>query len=199
VPSRIRIAIPANSTITDTKIGQPAAVGLTARLKPGMRAVTIPTDAIKSVNGMIQPGDRVDVLASVQKGTADHPRTYAIIRGALVLALNNAIEPIPDQSPTPGTSGNVPTTVTLGVSVQQASLLTVADLNTTLRLALRSPNEPLHAESADTIDFQDETPVTKNVPPPVAPAPPPVVAAVPKKERPSVTIVDGDKLIEGNK
>lgn len=188
------IAIPMNSTITDSKIGQPAAVGLTARIKPGMRAVTIPVDAIKSVNGLIQPGDRVDVLASVQKGSGDRPRTYAIIRGALVLALNSTIEPTPDQSPAPGTSGNVPQTVTLGVTVQQADLLTVADLNTTLRLALRSPNEPLRAEAEEPLDFQDATPAPRVVP---TPAPPPVVA-VAKKERPSVTIVDGDRLIEGN-
>jgi pilus assembly protein CpaB len=188
------IAIPMNSTITDSKIGQPAAVGLTARIKPGMRAVTIPVDAIKSVNGLIQPGDRVDVLASVQKGSGDRPRTYAIIRGALVLALNSAIEPTPDESPAPGTSGNVPQTVTLGVTVQQADLLTVADLNTTLRLALRSPNEPLRAEAEEPLDFQDATPSPHEVP---TLAPPPVVA-VAKKERPSVTIVDGDKLIEGN-
>jgi pilus assembly protein CpaB len=188
------IAIPMNSTITDSKIGQPAAVGLTARIKPGMRAVTIPVDAIKSVNGLIQPGDRVDVLASVQKGSGDRPRTYAIIRGALVLALNSTIEPTPDESPAPGTSGNVPQTVTLGVTVQQADLLTVADLNTTLRLALRSPNEPLRAEAEEPIDFQDATPAPQHPP---QPAVPPVVA-VAKKERPSVTIVDGDKLIQGN-
>ncbi len=191
------IAIPANSTVTDTKIGQPASVGLTARLKLGMRAVTIPVDAIKSLNGLIQPGDRVDVLASVPKGTSDRPRTYSIIRGALVLALNSAIEPIADQSPAPGTSGNVPSTVTLGVSVQQANLLTVADLNSTLRLALRPPDEPLHAESADVIDFQDATPEPQNVPPPQSPAPAPVsVAQAPKHH--VVPIVDGDKLIQGD-
>ncbi len=188
------IAIPMNSTITDSKIGQPAAVGLTARIKPGMRAVTIPVDAIKSVNGLIQPGDRVDVLASVQKGSGDRPRTYAIIRGALVLALNSTIEPTPDESPAPGTSGNVPQTVTLGVTVQQADLLTVADLNTTLRLALRSPNEPLRAEAEEPLDFQDATPEPHTVATPVVPP----VVAVAKKERPSVTIVDGDKLIQGN-
>jgi Flp pilus assembly protein CpaB len=88
--------------------------------------------------------------------------------------------------------------VTLGVSVQQANLLTVADLNTTLRLALRSPNEPLRAEPAESIDFQDETPAPQRTAAP-APTPPPVVAAAPKKERPSVTIVDGDKLIEGSR
>ncbi len=192
------IAIPMNSTITDSKIGQPASVGLDGRLKPGMRAVTIAVDAIKSVNGLIQPGDRVDVLSSVAKGSGDHPNTYAIIRGALVLALNNAIEPAPDQSPAPpGQNGGVPATVTLGVTVQQASLLTVADLNTTLRLALRSPNEPIRAEPAENIDFQDATPVPKSVPPVLAMPPPPVVVA--KKERPSVTIVDGDRLIQGNR
>jgi pilus assembly protein CpaB len=194
------IAIPANSTVTDTKIGQPASVGLTGRLKRGMRAVTIPVDAIKSLNGLIQPGDRVDVLASVARGSSDRPRTFAIIRGALVLALNSTIDPVPDESPGPGGSsgGGVPSTVTLGVTVQQADLLTVADLNATLRLALRPPDEPLHAEPAEVLDFQQEVARERELPPPVQPSKAPVVAVVPKKERPSVTIVDGDKLIQGN-
>ena len=120
----------------------------------------------------------MDVLASVARGSSDRPRTYAIIRGALVLALNSAIEPIADQSPAPGAGGNVPTTVTLGVTVQQASLLTVA-------------------ETADVMDFQDATPAPRNVPPPANPATAPVaVAQAPKRH--VVPIVDGDKLVQGD-
>ena len=75
------IAMPAGSTVTLTKIGEPGEVGLTARLKPGERAVSIPVDRVKAVSNLIQPGDRVDVLAAVNKGRRhpaedvhDHPR-----------------------------------------------------------------------------------------------------------------------------
>lgn len=41
---------------------------LAAQLAPGMRAVTIPVDAITGVNGFIFPGDRVDVLVKHEIG-----------------------------------------------------------------------------------------------------------------------------------
>ncbi len=197
------IAIPANSQITSTKIGQQASGGLTARLKPGLRAVTIPVDATKAVNGLIQPGDRVDVFASVPRGSGDAPKTMAIIRGAIVLALNTAIEPIADQSPNPQ-GGGVPDHVTLGVTTKQAKLLTVADLNTTLRLALRSPDEHAGSEPVDPLQFQDDRPPSGggNPPPPAAPAAAPPAPTVPAPTpipvpTAHVTVVEGDRLVSG--
>ncbi|GAC1307455.1 MAG: Flp pilus assembly protein CpaB [Vulcanimicrobiaceae bacterium] len=146
------ISIPAGSTITATKVGQPAEVGLTVRLKPGMRAVSIPVDRVKSVSSLVQPGDRVDVLASVGKGVGVPPKTFTIIRGALVLAINSQLE---QSGPTPAPDSGAAATVTLGVSPQQANLLTVADLNTTLRLALRSPQEPVRSLPAEALQFSD--------------------------------------------
>jgi pilus assembly protein CpaB len=86
------ITIPAGSTLTATKVGRPVEVGLTVRLKPGMRAISIPVDRVKAVSGLIQPGDRVDVLASVPRAPGLQPKAVTIIRGALVLAINQALE-----------------------------------------------------------------------------------------------------------
>ncbi len=41
---------------------------LAAQLPPGMRAVTIPVDAITGVNGFVSPGDRVDILIKHEIG-----------------------------------------------------------------------------------------------------------------------------------
>jgi pilus assembly protein CpaB len=204
------ISMPANTVLTTSNIGTPAAVGLTVRLKPGMRAISIPVDKVKSVSGLMQPGDRVDVLASVNKGPGVPPKTFTIIRGALVLALNSTLEAAPEQAagatPPPADASGGVGTVTLGVTPAQADLLTVADINTTLRLALRSPEEPVRSLPEEKLVFADLGSVPAapaapafNVPPPLQPAPAPQ-APVDKPVTPIaplVTVIDGDKVISG--
>lgn len=192
------ITIPQGSTLTATKVGQPAEVGLTVRLKPGMRAVTIPVDRVKSVAGLIQAGDRVDVMASVGRGPGIPPKTFSIIRGALVLAIGSELEATgaAGASPAPDAGTGAANTITLGVTPEQADLLTVADINTTLRLALRSPQEPVRSLPAEKLEFADlgsvPAPAPANVPPPLRPAQAPAVAQVP-----SVTLIDGDRVVSG--
>jgi len=195
------ITIPTGSTITETKVGRPAEVGLTVRLKPGMRAISIPVDRVKAVSGLLQPGDRVDVLASVPKVPGQQPKAVTIIRGALVLAINSSLETA-GATPSPENSNLV--TVTLGVTAQQADLLTMADLNTTLRLALRSPQEPVRSMVAEALYFPEANgggnggEAAPAVPYPIAAAPIPPVAAAPVGP-PGVTVIDGDKVVSGAK
>jgi hypothetical protein len=93
--------------------------------------------------------------------------------------------------------------VTLGVTPAQADLLTVADINTTLRLALRSPEEPVRSLPEEKLVFADlgsaaappAAPVM-NVPPPLQPAMAPQ-QRVPSPLGPLVTVIDGDKVISG--
>ncbi len=196
------ITIPAGSTLTATKVGRPVEVGLTVRLKPGMRAISIPVDRVKAVSGLIQPGDRVDVLASVPRAPGLQPKAVTIIRGALVLAINQALETA-GATPSPDNMNLV--TVTLGIAVNQADLLTMADLNTTLRLALRSPQEPVRSMLAENLVFPDAPDSSRpaaagpsqgfpGVPPPFFAARPPAVS----KPVSPITIIDGDRVISSS-
>jgi pilus assembly protein CpaB len=197
------ITIPSGTTLTETKVGRPADVGLTVRLKPGMRAISIPVDRVKAVSGLIEPGDRVDVLAAVPKGNGTQPRAVTIIRGALVLALNDSLETA-GATPSPDNANLV--TVTLGITPQQSDLLTMADLNTTLRLALRSPQEPVRSLEAETLTFPDTTgssgssapePAAAPAPPayPIAAAPLPAAVQAPPIGYSPVTVIDGDRVV----
>lgn len=200
------VAIREGSTITDSEIGQPAQVGITAKLRPGMRAVSIPMDLVKSVSGLVEPGDRVDVMASVVHGNKNPP-TRTIIRGALVLAVNSELQPDaqPSSQPAgqPAPNGpSAPEVVTLGVTPDQADLLTFADFNTTLRLALRSPNEPIRSYGAEPLQMPTDTPAApppSNVAPPNNPVPPPA-AAVPAPRLPApkptgIIVIEGDEIV----
>lgn len=144
------ITIPAGSSITSAMIGHPTDVGLPVRLKPGMRAVSIQIDKVKGVSGLIEPGDYVDVIADPPKASAVPPPAAAILRGIRVLAIGESLE---YSSATPSPQEANSSTVTLEVTPKQADLLVMADLNTTLRLALRSPKEPLNSEPVEALHF----------------------------------------------
>jgi pilus assembly protein CpaB len=115
-----------------------------------MRAVSIQIDKVKGVSGLIEPGDYVDVIADPPKASAAPPPASAILRGVRVLAIGDSLE---YSSATPSPQEANSTTVTLEVTPKQADLLVMADLNTTLRLALRSPKEPLNSEPVEALHF----------------------------------------------
>ncbi len=192
------IDIPAGSPLTQSKVGVPATIGVTGRLKPGQRAVSIPVDMVKSVSGLVEPGDRVDVMASLLGSGTRSPHTSAIIRGATVLAVNSTIDPDTSASPAPagGAPAPPPSTVTLAVSAAQADLLTVADLNANLRLALRSPDESVRSLPAEAIDLSVPPVAAAAVPVAAPPAQPASQAKpAPQATNAGVLFIDGDKSV----
>jgi len=144
------ITIPAGGTITLSKVGHPSDMPLPVRLQPGMRAVSIPIDKVKAVSGLIEPGDRVDVIAIPPKTGDSPPPAVAILRGIRVLAVGPLLE---NNSATPAPENQVSTTITLEVTPKQADLLAMADVNTNIRLALRSPREPLNSQPTEALHF----------------------------------------------
>ena len=159
------ITIPAGASVTSSMIGHPSDVGLPVRMARGMRAVSVQIDKVKGISGLVQPGDRVDIIAQPPKSSAAPPPAATILRGVRVLAIGDSLE---YSSATPSPQEANATTVTLEVTPKQADLLVMADLNTTLRLALRSPKEPLNSEPAEALHFEG---------PDSAPAAAPVAAA----------------------
>ncbi len=170
------------------------------QVKVGMRAVTIPVDAVKSVGGLVNPGDRVDVLAIVARTGVAPPAPYAILRDVEVLAGNHvtgppisiapvAVSPPPagqapaSPAPTPTPAPPLPAvTVTLEGTPAQADILATADINTVLRLALRSPGEPARSQPVQPLVF-----------PAVAQAKP-EGASGPVSSHPGVTVINGDTV-----
>jgi len=188
------ISIPAGAPITDTKIGVPASIGITGKLMPGQRAVSIPVDYVKSVSGLIEPGDRVDVLASNSHGQS----TRAIIRGAVILAVNSALDPQPAAGTSPqGSAPAPPGAVTLAVTPAQADLLTFADLNDNLRLALRSPSESVRAFPVQALDIPLDGTNQGQVVPPIRPVPSSSSAPAPRAT-PGILVIEGSEIVAGH-
>jgi pilus assembly protein CpaB len=149
------IALLEAGQITHSEISVPADLGLTASLKVGERAISIPIDRVKDVSGLIQPGDRVDILA-IPPRVDNTLRSYAILRDIRILALGTTTEQNTGASPGPDFQNAG--TATLAVTPQQASLLAAADLNTTLRFTLRSPLEAANSLPPEILVFPTPRP-----------------------------------------
>ncbi len=205
------ITIPAGASITSSMIGHPSDVGLTVRLQPGMRAVSVEIDKVKGISGLVQPGDRVDVIAQAPRTNVGPPPAVAILRGVRVLAIGDLLE---SSAATPSPEEQNATTVTLEVTPKQADLLVMADINTVLRLALRSPKEPVNSEPTEALHWDDApNPSAPRNPAPVSQAAQDVAllkelngggspgAAKPQQgayvPHSSVTIIDGDRYASG--
>jgi pilus assembly protein CpaB len=205
VGSLAMVTIPAGSQLTSADIGTAVAFALPVRLQPGMRAVSIPVDKVKGVSGMILPGDRVDVIAIPPSGSNQAPpRAVTIFRGIRVLAVGNALE---NASATPGPDEQTATTVTLEVNPKQADELAWADQNANLRLALRSPREPIRSEPTEELVLAGNSgggpaAAPAPVPPvgqPVAGPPVPMTAPAtrPVELSSPVELIDGDTIMNG--
>ncbi|HEX3671183.1 MAG TPA: Flp pilus assembly protein CpaB [Candidatus Cybelea sp.] len=199
VGSLALITIPAGSQLTSSSVGTNVAFALPVRLQPGMRAVSIPVDRVKDVSGLIQPGDRVDVIAiPPSHNNGPPPKAVTIFRGVRVLAVGNALE---NPSATPSPQEQDASTVTLEVTPHQADVLAWADTNATLRLALRSPRESIRAEPVERLTITGNA--VAAAPPPVAPSPLAFSMPPPQRDPPMprrflspVEIIIGDQVVD---
>ncbi|MCD6539813.1 MAG: Flp pilus assembly protein CpaB [Candidatus Omnitrophica bacterium] len=114
---------------------------LSLKIPEGKRAITIPVDKISSIEGMINPGDSVDIVGSfsipvpTQGGkTVNQTMVVPMFENVLVLAVGAKIEAVSlgreEKKP--------PTTITLALTPEQASLLTYAIEIGKIKLLLRS-------------------------------------------------------------
>src|SRR5204863_248500 len=94
-----RAPIVAGEPLTNTKIVHADAAGfMSARLTPGMRAVSIGISTESGAGGFILPNDRVDVMLSLQ--VSDSPRRFAantLLHDVRVLAVDQTYKEDKDQ------------------------------------------------------------------------------------------------------
>ncbi|MDE1905534.1 MAG: Flp pilus assembly protein CpaB [Rhodospirillales bacterium] len=101
---------------------------LAAVLEPGMRAVTVAVDNVTGADGLIWPGDRVDILLTQTiVGAPDSKSIAAEVVLSDVRVIATGSELIKDSSNSNGNSNQQPaSTVTLEVTQEQAARCLVA-------------------------------------------------------------------------
>ena len=108
--------------------------GLAYIIPNGQRAMTVATDEISGIAGMIKPGDRVDVAAVLSvvdlQTQKDTPYSFIVLQNIPVLAVGKNME----------AAGQTDAkNITLAVTVEQARPLLLASQKGSIRLMLRSP------------------------------------------------------------
>jgi Flp pilus assembly protein CpaB len=135
-----------------------AKAGPAKRIKPslalktpaGKRAVTVMVDSLAAVGGLLNPGDSVDVIAQLSVPTGSNPDkserknqvTAMIFQGLQVLAVNTNLDETGAYYDDQQAANAI--RVTVAVDPQEAGLLSFANKNGKLELALRSNEDTEH-------------------------------------------------------
>jgi pilus assembly protein CpaB len=123
---------------------------LSSLVRPNMRAVTIMAQQGSSLGGLLQPGDRVDILLTTFKG--GQPVTVPLLQNVLVLAVGSYTG---TQNVRSGGQGRSANQVTLSVTVQQSAVVTYAQRVGSLSLTLRNPDDIAILEDLPETDRDD--------------------------------------------
>jgi len=133
----LTVPVVAGQAILSSQVVAPGDVnkGLAYKIPVGLRAVSVAIDAVSGVSGLLQPGDRVDVLATISKDS----ETYTVLplQDVVVLAVGQQIDntrvAAGEDKP------EMAETVTLAVQYNDAKPLMLASIKGNIRLLLRNP------------------------------------------------------------
>jgi len=181
----VRKQVLAGTALNNSLVVRPNEPGfISAVLAQGMRAISIPTNAVASNSGLVNAGDRVDIILSLRKADLKEsersqnappapPQLAAqtIVNDLRVLALNNDTDSNADVRPRQDVdaSDNASTnnrprqalfqTVTVEVTPEQAEVLAVAKEVGLLHLSLRSgADEPsVNQQAGNVTTLTDST------------------------------------------
>jgi pilus assembly protein CpaB len=125
-------AIEANEPVLALKITGPGQrATLSALVKPGMKAVTIRVNDVEGVGGFVLPDDHVDIVLTLEKGSAT---TQVVLQNTRVLAVDQTADER-------AIKATVAKSVTLEVDTVDAQKLWLASSVGSLSLLLRKAGE----------------------------------------------------------
>lgn len=122
-----------NEPITEAKLA-PTSVktgGVPAVLKPGMRAIAVKGDKVIGISGFINPGNRVDVIVTVEEPKTKKIKSKIFLENTAVLATGTQIEKNEKGEPMPVD------VYTIEVTPEQAEKVALAASEGRIQLALR--------------------------------------------------------------
>lgn len=111
-------------------------LSLSAIIPQGMRAITIPIDEIIGVAGFIKPGERVDLIGTIQPKGHSESTSWTLLQDIEVLAVSQDMG-VAGNNNSQGANGKVGTSVTLAVTPIQAEKVVLSKEKGTLQLTLR--------------------------------------------------------------
>jgi pilus assembly protein CpaB len=141
---------------------------LAAVLPQGKRAISIPISETAGISGLVQPGDRVDIILtySISGGDIDAERdvkaSETVMTNLRVLALDQRLGAQDQVLEATGNVAPVPVarTATLEVTPRQAEMMTLATTLGTLSMVLNSVRDGGDPEVAEGAEGEEPTPAS---------------------------------------
>ena len=183
-----------------------AGAGLEQKIAPGTRAMAVRINDVAGISGLLQPNSRVDVLVTLAEDANNRDTQMAklFMENMRVLSVGTEVQRDADGKP------NNATTVTLGVTPQEAEQLAVAMNKGSIQLVLRGYGDPdtvrtPGATSKDVLALLRGAPVVpveaphrevRRRPPAPKPVSAPVAVAIAKPAAPdsvTVSVYRGEK------
>ena len=127
------VSLKPNEPILESKLAPTSVTtgGVSAVIKPGMRALAVKGDKVLGISGFINPGNRVDVLVSLKHGKKNET-TKIVLENVLVLATGKEIQRNDKGDPSPVD------VYTMEVTPEEGEKLTLAASKGKLQFALRN-------------------------------------------------------------
>jgi len=168
IGARLLLPMRAGEPLMPTALAGADTGAISGRLRPGVRAMTIAVDEVNSLSGMLQPGDRIDLMLSVRPppgagGFVQPEFTRTVMQGVPVMATGRQSRAgsIDDAS-----TGRPYTSITVEVNPDQAQQLVVAQRSGKLTAVLRNPGD-----RTAVADRRLDVNMLLGLPAPVAPMP----------------------------
>lgn len=137
--TRVRTQVRAAEAIlwTDLATNSPNARDLAGLVMPGMRAYPVPASNLLTFDGLLRPGDRVDVLLTIADPKDGRGKTAPLLQNLIVLAIGRHLGGITSSADSEIDYG----TVTLAVEPTQAQILASAMREGVITIALRNTED----------------------------------------------------------
>ena len=170
--------VAANEPIREELLAAPgSAIGLTAKIPEGMRAVAVVTNELNNVSGFLFPGSHVDVLVTLTQQAAGGPQealTKTILQNVEVLSTGEKLQPGPSEKPQ-----NVKV-VTVLLNPDDAQKLMLATNEGTVQFVMRNGSDQEQAEQkpAEIRELRGGA------------APPPTINKTPRSSPPKVAVYE---------
>lgn len=194
-----KIFLTAREAVTETKLSSRGG-GLSMLVRPGLRASSLEVNQVSGVSGFVLPGDRVDVLCTVdERGGIGNAVTRTILQNAEVLASGQKTrqednKPITVQAVTILVDPQGAEKLALGLHEGKVHLvLRNPEDSDTLRVSSLSTQQMLGGDAAPTRGAVKSRPAPKREVTRIEPARPIVARATPK---PTVRIIREAKVTE---
>jgi pilus assembly protein CpaB len=149
VGARVSMPLRANESVLWSDVSSGASVRLLSTLvERGMRAVAIEGGKAADFDGLLRPGDRVDVLFTPDQG-AEPRATITLLQNLLVLSVGGSMAKTTDGQNKLTNRGGI---VTLSASVADARVLTHAKEEGRLSLTIRNADDIALATTGGTTE-----------------------------------------------